>query len=417
MPHRVLACLILPLSLSSLRAEDWPAFRGPAGDGVVQKGTAPVEWGAKKNLVWKQAIPGKGWSSPVVAGSRVYLTTAAPAPQAGQEKSLLLQALCLDAASGKVLWQKTIFTEAASAPRIHTKNSHASPTPIVHDGKLYVHFGHMGTACLDLDGKVIWKNDAIHYSPVHGNGGSPIIVDDKLVFSCDGGDKAFIIALSRETGTMVWKTERRPTTASRFSFSTPTLIAVKGQKQIISPASGAVYAYEPNSGKEIWRVSYGTGYSVIPKPVFGHGLLFVSSGYNKPNLLAIRPDGKGDVTETHIAWQTDKFAPHTPSPLLVGDELYTVADAGTVTCYDARTGKVHWQERMKGSTYSSSPIAVDGKIYLQSEQGVGTVLQAGKEFKQLTRNPLEEKTLASCAVVDGALFLRTETNLYRFQAR
>lgn len=164
-------------------------------------------------------------------------------------------------------------------------------------------------------------------------------------------------------------------------------------------------------------MSYGTGYSVIPKPVFGHGLLFVSSGYNKPNLLAIRPDGKGDVTETHIAWQTDKFAPHTPSPLLVGDELYTVADAGTVTCYDARTGKVHWQERMKGSTYSSSPIAVDGKIYLQSEQGVGTVLQAGKEFKQLTRNPLEEKTLASCAVVDGALFLRTETNLYRFQAR
>ena len=166
--------------------------------------------GPKKNLVWKQAIPGKGWSSPVVVGGRVYLTTAAPAPQAGQEKSLLLQALCLDAASGKILWQKTIFTEAASAPRIHTKNSHASPTPIVHDGKLYVHFGHMGTACLDLDGKVIWKNDTIHYSPVHGNGGSPIIVDDKLVFSCDGGDKAFIIALSRETGTMVWKTERGP---------------------------------------------------------------------------------------------------------------------------------------------------------------------------------------------------------------
>ena len=205
----------------------------------------------------------------------------------------------------------------------------------------------MGTACLDLDGKVIWKNDTIHYSPVHGNGGSPIIVDDKLVFSCDGGDKAFIIALSRETGKMVWKTDRRPTTASRFSFSTPTLIAVKGQKQIISPASGAVYAYEPARGRKSGACPTARVTRSSPSPSSATACCLSAPAITNRTCWPFAPDGKGDVTETHIAWQTDKFAPHTPSPLLVGDELYMVSDAGTVSCSGRRTGKVHWQERMK----------------------------------------------------------------------
>jgi outer membrane protein assembly factor BamB len=417
MHHWLLVCLALPFSMSSLRAEDWPAFRGPGGDGIVRQGSAPLEWGPNKNMAWKKAIPGKGWSSPVVVGGRIYLTSAVPAPEAGKDKALTLQALCLDADSGKTLWEKTIFTQPATAPRIHGKNSHASPTPLVQDGKLYVHFGQQGTACLDLDGKILWKNDTIHYGPVHGNGGSPIIVDDKLIFGCDGGEMTFIIALNRETGKIAWKTDREVKAGtSKFSFATPTLITVKNQKQIISPASGAVFAYDPETGKEIWRCRYGTGYSVIPKAVFGHGLVFVSSGYGAPILMAIRPDGKGDVTETHIAWQTKKGAPHTPSPLLLGDELYTVSDDGFASCFDARNGNVHWKERLVDSNFSSSPIAVDGKIYLQSEQGVGFVLKSGKEFKQLARNPLDEKSLASYAVVDGALYIRTEANLYRFQA-
>jgi len=414
MNYRAFVSLFLLLPLNSLRAEDWPGFRGPNGDGNLRRGTAPVEWGPKKNVAWKAAIPGKGWSSPVIVQGRVYLTTAVPSTAAGAKGEVLLQTLCLDAGSGKVLWEKTIFPE--KAPRTHTKNSHASPTPIVADGKIYVHFGHLGTACLDLEGNVLWKN-TISYNPVHGNGGTPLLVDDKLVFSCDGGDKAFVVALSRKTGKVVWQTERNIKTDRFFSFSTPTLITVKDQKQIISAGSGAVCAYDPETGKEIWRVGYGDGYSVIPRPVFGQGLLFVCTGYGTPNLLAIRPDGKGDVTETHVVWKTNKFAPHTPSPLLLGDELYMVADYGQVSCLDAKTGAVHWQKRLEGSNFSASPIAVDGKVYLQSEQGVGTVLKAGKEFKQLARNPLEERTLASYAVFDGALFVRTETNLYRFQAR
>jgi outer membrane protein assembly factor BamB len=416
MHHRAFVCLTLLASAASLRAEDWPAFRGPTGDGNVHQGAAPVEWGPKKNVAWKQAIPGEGWSSPVVVSNRVYLTTAVPVPGGGKGERTL-EARCLEADSGKLLWAKTVFSQPADSPNIHPKNSHASPTPIVLDGKLYVHFGHMGTACLDLDGKIVWKNNTIAYKPVHGNGGTPIIVDDKLIFSCDGGDTAFVVALNRNTGKQVWKTDRSVKAGKTFSFSTPTLITVKDQKQVVSAGSGAVCAYDPETGKEIWRVRYGEGYSVIPRPVFGHGLVFVSSGYNTPTLLAIRPDGSGDVTETHVAWQTKKAAPHTPSPLLYGNELYLVSDAGQVACYDARSGDLHWQERLAGNKFSSSPIAADGKIYLQSEEGVGTVLKAGKEFKQLARNPLEERTLASYAVVDGALFLRTDKNLYRFQAR
>lgn len=374
MTPRLSISLSIALLLSiTAQADDWPEFRGPTGQGRLLKGSLPTEWGPDKNVVWKQAIPGHGWSSPVIVNGRIYLTSAVPAGK-GAAAERKLEALCLDAGSGKVLWEVEVFRQGADAPNIHNKNSHASPTPLVHDGRLYVHFGHQGTACLDLSGKVLWKNDSLKYRPVHGNGGTPIVVDDKLVFSIDSGDEGFVVALDRSTGKVVWKAPRNVETNRKFSFSTPLLITVAGKKQVISPGSNVVVALDPDTGKEIWRVRY-DGYSVIPRPVFGHGMVYVCTGYNSPSLLAIKPDGTGDVTDTHVVWKTNKFVPHTPSLLLDGDELYMVSDRGNVSCLDAKTGEVVWSERYAGSNFSASPILADGKIYLLSEEGVGTVLR------------------------------------------
>jgi outer membrane protein assembly factor BamB len=387
-----------------LFAENWPEFRGPTGEGHAN-GALPTEWGPDKNIAWKQAIPGKGWSSPIVYDGRVYLTTAVPV--AGEQS---LQALCLDAASGKKLWEREVFVQPKTAPRIQNKNSHASPTPITDGQRLYVHFGHMGAAALDLSGNILWHNTELKYAPVHGNGGSPILVDDKLIFSCDGGDTRFVAALNKATGKLLWKTERDVPVVKGFSFHTPLLITVNGRRQVISAGSGIISAFDPANGKEIWRVRH-NGYSVIPRPVFGHGLVFISTGYDAASLLAIRPDGRGDVTSTHVVWQLRKAAPHTPSPLLVGAELFTVADNGTATCLDARTGKVHWQERL-GGNFSASPIDADGKIYFQNEEGVGAVVKVGTQFELLAKNDLQERTLASYAAAEGAILLRSEKHLF-----
>jgi outer membrane protein assembly factor BamB len=398
-----------------VHAEDWPEFRGPTGQGLVREGGLPTAWGPSKNVVWKQSIPGAGWSSPVVVEGRIYLTTSVPVENS-PTRDQSLRALCLDAKSGRTLWDREVMREnGATAPGIHGKNSHASPTPLVYGGRLYVHFGHQGTACLDLAGKVLWRNTSLGYAPVHGNGGSPILVGDALVFSGDGADKQFLAALDRNTGKVLWKTDRNNEADRKFSFSTPLLITVAGKQQIISPASGMVGAYDPRTGREIWRVRY-EGYSVIPRPVFGHGLVYICTGYNTPSLLAIRPDGQGDVTRTHVAWTVRRHAPHTPSPLLVGDELYLVSDWGIASCLDAKTGHVHWQERL-GGAYSASPVHAGDKIYFQSEDGVGTVLKAGRRFEVVAKNAMEERTLASYAAVNGALFLRTAKHLYRIEGR
>jgi outer membrane protein assembly factor BamB len=401
------------LAAAGARADNWPEFRGPTGQGTY-RGTLPVEWGPGRNIAWKQAVPGRGWSSPVVWEGRVYLTTAVPVDGAPGELSL--DALALDGRTGKPLWQTHVFRQGAGAPRIQAKNSHASPTPIVDGRHLYVHFGHQGTACLDLAGKVLWRNTELKYPPVHGNGGSPILAGDLLVFSCDGGSDPFVAALERDTGKVRWKVPRGVDAFKPFSFSTPLLIEVNGVKQIVSPGSDAVMAYEPARGKEIWRVSYPGGYSVVPRPVHGHGLVFVCTGYESPRLLAIRPDGRGDVTTTHVAWRARQGVPHTPSLLLDGDELYMVSDSGFASCLDARTGREHWRKRLPGA-YSASPLLAGGRIYFQNEAGTGVVIQAGKEYKELVRNALGERSLASYAAADGALFIRTDKHLYRIEAR
>jgi outer membrane protein assembly factor BamB len=371
----------------------------------------PTEWGPTKNVVWKQDLPGKGWSSPVVAGGKVYLTAAVSVEG---NTDLSLCALCLDAKDGKVLWKEEVFRQdGQSAPRIHTKNSHASPTPIVDGERLYVHFGHQGTACLSTSGKVLWRNRTLRYVPVHGSGGSPVLVDGLLVFSTDGASVREVVALEAKTGEVRWRSKRTGTPPfKRFSFSTPLVVTVDGKKQVVSPGSDMVGGYDLATGKEVWKVEY-TGYSVIPRPVLGHGLLFLSTGYETPELLAIQVGGTGDVSETHVKWRLRKGAPHTPSPLLVGDELYVVSDAGLASCLDAKTGTPHWQKRLGGRGYSASPIHAGGHVYFQSEDGVGTVVKAGKTFAQVARNELGERTLASFAVCDNSLFIRTEKRLYR----
>lgn len=404
-----LSCLLIPLL--SVRAEDWPEFRGPTGQGIVT-GRLPTEWGPGKNIAWKQPIPGRGWSSPIFFRGRIYLTTAVD--EGG--KGLSLRALCLDSRDGKIVWDQEVFHAAGKTPRIHNKNSQASPTPLTDGQRIYVHFGHLGTAALDLDGKVLWKNNELKYQPVHGNGGTLALVDNALVFSCDGASKPFVVALDRADGQVLWKTERKIDVPKKFAFCTPLAIEVNGQKQVISPGAGLVCAYDPKDGKELWRVRYGDGYSVVPRPVFGHGLLFLSSGYDSPTLLAIRPDGKGDVTDSHVAWNLRKGAPLTPSPLLAGNELYIVSDNGIASCLDPKTGKPHWQERI-GGAYSASPILADGKVYFLSEDGLGVVVKASPKFEIVAKNPMKERTLASFAAADGVLYLRTEKNLYRIESK
>ncbi len=407
----VIWCLVLDASLA---AADFPQFRGPDGNGHAAARGLPSTWNETTNVAWKSLIPGKGWSSPSLYQDRLYLTSAVPVDTALGSGDLSLRALCLDANTGATLWDCEVFVQsAATAPKIHNKNSHASPTPLVTSDRLYVHFGHQGTACLDHARNVVWKNNSFNYAPVHGNGGSPILVAGRLIFTCDGASDPAVIALDAATGEQVWRFDRPGDPVKKFSFCTPTAIVVDGQTQVICPGSGVVNALDPATGREIWRVNH-DGYSVIPKPVFGHGLVFLSTGYDSPEVLAVRPGGRGDVTDTHVAWRLKKGAPHTPSLLLVGDELYMVSDKGIATCVDARTGKEHWLERI-GGNYSSSLVHADGKIYIQSEDGPALVIRPGKRFAKIADAGFNERTLASYAVGDNALFIRTENNVYRVQ--
>ena len=386
-----ISAVLLACSSLLAPAADWPQFRGPDGQGHADVTGLPTEWSATKNVAWKKEIPGAGWASPILFGDRLYLTTAVPLANGNQS----LRALCLDTRDAKILWNVEVFS--ATPVNGHKKNSHASPTPLTDGERLYVHFGPYGTGALDLNGRILWRNTGLKFPPVHGNGGSPALAGNALVFSCDGASNPFFVALNKATGETLWRTPRNTGASKTFSFSTPLVITNNGRAQIISPTSAAVISYVPLTGKEIWRARYAEGYSVIPRPVFAHGLLFVSSAYDRPVFYAVRPDGQGDVTDTHIAWSINKSAPNTPSALVVGTEVYFLSDSGIMTCADAKNGQVHWQERV-GGNYSASPVFADGKIFTQSEEGVGTVLKPGRKFEVLAKNDVQERTLASYSI-------------------
>jgi outer membrane protein assembly factor BamB len=406
MIKRSLVWLLLPLIVE---AQDWPQFRGPEGQGLSTVTAAPVKWSeSSPNIKWKVTLDGQGWSSPVVEGAQVWLTTAT-------EGGKSLRAICVDSAAGKILHNVEVFHVESPGPK-HGKNSFASPTPVLDKDRVYVHFGPNGTACLATDGKILWKQQSLKYNPVHGAGSSPVLVGEALLFTCDGLESPYLIALDRKTGNPRWKAPREANPdQKKFSFCTPLAIEVGKTLQVVSPFAGGVTSYDPATGRPIWYVRYVNGYSVVPRPVYGHGMVFLSTGFDTPSMLAIKADGKGDVTETHVAWKLDKGAPRNASPLLVGDDLYIVSDQGVATCIEAKTGKVRWQERI-GGNFSASPTFVAGNIYFVSEEGVTTVVKPGTAFTQVAKNELKAKTFASPAPIQGAMFFRTEKELLRIEA-
>jgi outer membrane protein assembly factor BamB len=396
-----LACLACLTQLSVL-AEEWPQFRGPTGQGHSSERGLPLEWSESRNVVWKTPVPGSGWSSPVVAGGRIWLTTAV------KERGSTLRVLAFDVESGREVVNTQVFRPRHADP-LNAKNTLASPTPIVDGNRVYVHFGADGTAALDTSGQVLWTI-RLAYDSQHGNGGSPVLYHGLLIVSCDGSDEAFVAAIDTQTGKIRWKTSRRQPWDQ--AYTTPLVIRVGERDQIVSVGAYRAAAYEPDSGKEIWRVSYADGFSNVPRPVFGHGLVYIATGFQQPTLLAVRPDGMGDVTRTHVAWTLRRSAPLTPSPVIVGDELYLVNDGGIATCLDARTGSIHWQQRL-GGNFSASPVFADERIYFLSEEGVATVIAPGREFRRLATNTLDGATLASIAVSGGSLYIRSHSHLYR----
>jgi outer membrane protein assembly factor BamB len=399
---RVLPFLAIALLAHLSQAEEWPEFRGPTGQGHSTATGLPLRWSESQNIVWKTAVPGLGWSSPSIVGRQIWITTA-------MDEGKSLRAVCLDEPTGKIVHNVEVF-KLDDPGSIHSKNSHASPTPIIEGDRVYLHFGAHGTACISTEGKLLWRTNELKYNHRHGPGGSPALYRDLLIISCDGTDVAFVVALDKQTGKIRWKQDRD----GPMAYTTPLVIQVNGDDQVISPGGDQVIAYKPPTGEEIWRSRYPGGYSLIPRPVYGHGLVFICTGYNTPQVHAIRPDSTGDVTKTHVAWTLQRGAPHSPSPLLVGDNLYLVSDRGIATCLDARTGKQHWQERVDGN-YSASPLYADNRIYLLNEDGLSTVLLPGVNFKVLATNQIEGRTLASLGVHGKALFLRSATHMYRIE--
>src|SRR5262245_35413717 len=394
--------VILLVLATRLLAEDWPAFRGPTGQGHSSEHNLPLEWSESRHVIWKAPVPGRGWSSPIVAGGRVWLTTSVT------DRGASLRLLGFDAATGRELVNVEAI-QAPSARLLNEKNSLASPTPIVDGDRVYVHFGADGTAALTTAGEVVWKT-RFPYESQHGNGGSPILYGDLLIVSCDGSDSAFVVALDKRTGKTRWRTWRRQPWDQ--AYSTPFVIRVGERDEIVSVGAYRAAAYDPSNGKEIWRVSYADGFSNVPRPVFGHGLVYIATGFQEPSLLAVRADGAGDVTRTHIAWTLRRGAPLTPSPLLVGGELYVVNDGGIASCLDAKTGDTIWVQRLGGS-YSASPIFADGRIYFLSEDGMSRVIAPGREFRVLATNKIEGDTLGSMAIANGSTFIRSDSHLYR----
>ncbi|MEX2114387.1 MAG: PQQ-binding-like beta-propeller repeat protein, partial [Pirellulales bacterium] len=384
------------------RAVDgWPQFRGPDGQGHAVASQLPATWSENENIRWKTAMRGLGWSSPVVMGDRIWLTTSVDLEQS-------LRLVCLARESGKVLHDVEVF-RAEDLGRIASKNSHASPTPVVDGRHVFVHYGAHGTACLTADGEVVWTRK-LEYDQRHGPGGSPVVWNDLVIVSCDGMDAQYTVALDKQTGEVRWQADHPGLQA----YSTPLVIDVQGTPQLVTSGGEALIAYAPADGRELWRFRHG-GHSVVPRPVAGNGLVYFCTGYWTPTLVAVRSDGSGDVTDSHLAYRMRHSVPHTPSPLLIGKRIYFVSDQGVLTCGDAVDGNELWRQRL-GGNFSASLTLADGKIYCLDEDGTMHVLAEGETFKKLAENHLDGRTLATPAFVENAIYLRTDRHLYCIEA-
>ncbi|MCI0538439.1 MAG: PQQ-binding-like beta-propeller repeat protein, partial [Verrucomicrobiales bacterium] len=433
MNHFVLFALLL-FSMRALAAEtsNWPQFRGPAGDGHSASRQLPLTWSEQKNVKWKTAMHGKAWSSPVIWGQQVWLTTAT-------EDGTQLLAVCVDRDSGKIVHDLKLF-EITQPQFCHKFNSYASPTPVIEESRVYVTFGSPGTACLDTKtGQVLWQRRDLECNHFRGAGSSPILHGNLLIMNFDGSDHQFVVALDKQTGQTIWRTNRgidfkdlgadgKPELEGdyRKAFSTPHVANIGGQPILISQGAKAIYGYEPLTGMELWRVEERTSHSASSRPIAGHGLVFAPSGWSTGQLLAIHPGQDCEVVDANsapadssnqklkIVWQTKRGVPRKPSLLLIDDLLVANDDGGIVTCFEAKTGKEVWKERVPGN-YSAAPLHADGRIYFFSEEGKTTVIEAGREFKKLSENALADGFMASPAASGRALFLRTRTHLYRVE--
>ena len=398
----------------------WPQFRGPDGMGTSAS-RPPLTWSEQQNVAWKTPIHGRAWSSPVVLGNQIWVTTATAD---GRE----LFAIAIDRKSGKILHDLKLF-QVAQPQYAHPFNTYASPTPVIEPGRVYVTFGSPGTAAIDTTtGKVVWERRDLECNHFRGAGSSPILFGELLIMHFDGSDRQFVVALDKRTGRTVWRTERsidfqdltpdgKPQADGDFrkAFSTPHIVMVGNEPVLVSIGSKATYGYDPRTGKELWRIEERSSHSGSTRPVTGHGLVFYPTGFATGQLLAVKPDGRGDVTGTHVAWRVTRGVPNKPSIVLADDLLIMINDGGILSCLDAKSGAEVWKARLEGS-FSASPVLAGGRVYLFSEEGKTTVIEAGRAFKVLAENHLGDGFMASPAIDGSALILRTRTHLYRIES-
>jgi outer membrane protein assembly factor BamB len=411
-PLQNLILILAALASPPVVAANWPEFRGPTANGCSSATGLPVRWSESENIGWKTRIHGRGWSSPVIWGDQVWVTTA---PEDGRQA----YAVAVDLNRGHIVHNIKVFDVPQPQP-IEPFNSYASPTPAIEAGRVYVHFGAHGTACLDTrSGKILWTRRDLPCNHYRGPGSSPILIDDLLIVHFDGIDLDYVVAFDKHSGKTVWKTDRSTDFTGvdgdlRKAYATPTVIRVGAQRQLISPASRAAMAYDPLTGRELWKICF-PAYSSPARPVCGAGLVFFQTGFGADaEVLAVRPDGRGDVTDTHIAWRLGKYTPNKPSPLFADGLLYLTNEHGIASCLEAGSGKLVWQQRLRGRQ-TASPLWADGRVYFFSQEGKTSVVQAGRTFQLLAENRLDDGFLASPAVAGKALILRTKTRLLRVE--
>jgi outer membrane protein assembly factor BamB len=414
---RLIAFVVFFFASSTLAFANWPDWRGPTGDGRSNATDLPLNWSESENIVWKTRIHDLGYSTPVVWGDQVWVTTAT-------KDGRTLYAVCIDLNTGRVVHDVEVFHPKPPQP-IHRYNSYATPSAVLEEGRAYVHYGTHGTAAIDSKtGKVLWRRTDLNCEHMQGPVSSPVLFDDLLIVHLEGTDVQFIAALDKKTGDTVWRYERPEELYGhvepvylRKAYHTPVIVEVDGKAQLVSNGAMLVTGHEPKTGKEIWRVIYRDD-NTISRIVSGHGLFFINCGGspNATHLWAVRQGGAGDVTDTHVVWKMTEDVPLESSPVLVGDLLYTLSDRGVLICKEAKTGKTVWSERLDGK-YGASLLYADGRIYISNKEGKTTVIEPGPKFRKLAVNELDGFLGASPAVAGKSLLLRTKTHLYRVQSK